>query len=113
MLYTRSIPLVNSENLNYNNDARKRTIEYFYRKSIQKWFYEDIDMKKVLCFINDSNNLVKSMDEYKKNKSKYSDESNLKKKIKFLIKIVFTKKYVDHLLKKFTQKKKYLMDTFT
>lgn len=103
LLYTRSIPLVQSENLNYNDDARKRTIKYFYYKSLEKWFYEDMSMNKILCFVGD-NRIVKSMDEYKKNKSKEFDESDKRKKIRFLSKNIFTKKLVEHLLNKFSEK---------
>lgn len=103
LLYTRSIPLVQSENLNYNDDARKRTIKYFYYKALEKWFYEDMSMNKILCFVGD-NEIVKSMDEYKKNKSKEINEREQRNKIRFLSKYIFTKKLVEHLLNKFSEK---------
>lgn len=106
LYYTRTVPVVQSENLNYNDDARKRTIKYFYYKIIQKWFYNDIGLKKILCFIsnNDFNSLVKSIDEYKKNKETKINEKKQKKKIKFLTKYFITKKLVDHILNKFSKK---------
>lgn len=106
LYYTRSVPLIRSENLNYNDDARKRTIKYFYYKTIEKWFYEDMGLNKILCFVSndDFNSLVKSMDEYKKNKEKEIGDSKHKKKIKFLSKYIFTKRLVEHLLNKFSKK---------
>jgi hypothetical protein len=88
------------ENLNTNSDIINKVVNYFYKKIIQKWLYND--MSKLLGYLQINNDKVVFIDKMEQYNSNISDSSeNKRKKINFLVNFLLTKELVHKYLKKY------------
>jgi len=99
-------PVRMTENLDQNEEIRKKIIKHFYHKVNNDWLYKSY--KDVLDYFtmkkDKEGNMYVAIIADIKNKSATKDE-DIEKKIKFIKKYLLTKEYIEKLLDKYVVKK--------
>lgn len=105
--YPRTITMPTYTDLNYDSNIRKRVVNYFYYKTLEKWLYDDDNMTQLLNFFvveKDKVFLVNSLSDYEKTKKNLLSESKKRTIVNFIGKYLLTKSKMGDFIHKFIKK---------
>jgi hypothetical protein len=98
-----SYPLHPSLDVNRNPEVHDMMTKHFYYKVIDKWLWEEDDMRSLLGYLKITNGKVSLIDSLKKYKQVDETQSSYEKKVEFIEYNILSMKSMFKLLKKYIE----------